>query len=115
MTYLQADGSTRVVADGHDGEAFGSHMFKLKHLHIPKLLVPTGLSDDGRPTAVQLWGRAVPYAQMFDDEAAAVHDASFLHLAKKVAAAIQAQPDLRRVDAPMVVRDLRSPSSQEQP
>jgi hypothetical protein len=90
-------------------------MFKLKHLHIPKLLVPTGLSDDGRPTAVQLWGRAVPYAQMFDDEAAAVHDASFLHLAKKVAAAIQAQPDLRRVDAPMVVRDLRSPSSQEQP
>ena len=23
-------------------------MFKLKHLHIPKLLIPTGLSDDGR-------------------------------------------------------------------
>ena len=82
--------------------------FKLKYLHIPKLIVPTGLSDDGRPTAVQLWGRAVPYELMFDDEASARHDAEFLHLARRVAASIQAQPELRRVDAPMIVRDLRS-------
>ena len=48
----------------------------------------------------------MPYELMFDDEASARHDVEFLHKAKAVAAAIQAQPDLRRVDAEMVTRDL---------
>eukprot|EP00929_Paragymnodinium_shiwhaense_P035813 TRINITY_DN19291_c0_g1_i4.p2 TRINITY_DN19291_c0_g1~~TRINITY_DN19291_c0_g1_i4.p2 ORF type:complete len:110 (+),score=6.19 TRINITY_DN19291_c0_g1_i4:47-376(+) len=44
---------------------FRTAMFPLKHLHIPKLLIPTGLSADGRPTAIQLWGRALDQAQMY--------------------------------------------------
>ena len=38
-------------------------------MHIPKLAVPTGLAGkERRPTGVQLWGRALPYSEMFDDE-----------------------------------------------
>ena len=40
---------------------------KFKHLHIQKMCIPTGLTEDGRPTAVQLWGRAMEYDQMYDD------------------------------------------------
>ncbi len=71
-----------------------------KNLHIPKMVVPTGLSEDGRPTAVQFWGKAVPYEKMFDDAFSAAHDAEFLHLLKKATELMfAADPSLRRVDA----------------
>jgi hypothetical protein len=85
---------------------FQDHNQRFKHLHIPKLSVPTGLTTDGRPTGIQLWGPAVPFDQIFDDNYAARHDAKFLYLAKRVAAALQLDPRLVRVDAPMMVRDL---------
>jgi hypothetical protein len=88
---------------GDENAAFGSINFTLKFLHIPKMVVPTGLTPDGRPTAVQLWGRAVPYDQMFDDEFSANWDVEFLHLAHRVSAAIQGSPGLRRVDATQFV------------
>mmetsp|Transcript_34772 Transcript_34772/g.99875 ORF Transcript_34772/g.99875 Transcript_34772/m.99875 type:complete len:616 (+) Transcript_34772:70-1917(+) len=81
---------------------FSLHSFAWKHLHIPKLVVPTGLTEDGRPTAVQIWGRAVPHERMYDDSAAVEHDARFLQLIRRVAAAIQAEPRLARADAPSV-------------
>jgi hypothetical protein len=92
--------------EGTADDVFGTHNFSFKHLHIPKLVVPTGLTADGRPTAVQLWGQAVPYEQMFDDECSASHDVEFLHLARRAADAIQRDPELRRANAPMVERDL---------
>merc|ERR1712182_142886 len=75
-------------------------MSSFKNLHIPKMVVPTGLSADGRPTAVQFWGRALSYEEMFDDAASARHDADFLHLMKKLAEAMHAaDPSLQREDA----------------
>ena len=72
----------------------------LKNLHIPKLVVPTGLTEDGRPSAIQLWGKAVPYERMFDDGFSAAHDADFLNLVKRVVDMMyDADPSLRRVDA----------------
>ena len=77
-----------------------AQMSQLKHLHIPKMILPTGLTVDGRPTAVQLWGRAVPYEKMFDDEFSATRDADFLHLVKRAVDLLYgADPNLQRVDA----------------
>ena len=74
----------------------------LKYLHIPKMVIPTGLTDEGRPSAIQLWGRAVDYNDMFTDLASVQNDVMFLHLVERVAEAIQAVPQLKRVDAALV-------------
>ena len=76
----------------------------LKHIHIPKLAVPTGLSSDGRPTGIQLWGRAVAYEDMFQDKVSSRHNITFLHLAARVVELIHADADLRRV-TPTMARD----------
>jgi Asp-tRNA(Asn)/Glu-tRNA(Gln) amidotransferase A subunit family amidase len=78
-----------------------------KHLHIPKMVIPTGLTEDGRPTAVQVWGKAVPYELMFDDEFSAKHDLEFLYLVQRVSAAIQADAALQRADAQMAKGSLQ--------
>lgn len=95
-------GEPRVRADNSVMKCFRLHNFAFKHLHIPKMVVPTGLTKDGRPTAVQIWGPALDYSKMFDDSAALAHDAHFLQLVKKVVEAIQIVPGLARQDAPMV-------------
>merc|ERR1719428_2645130 len=105
MTFFNQDGSIRIEENGTDVDCFGGQIFVMKHLHIPRMVIPTGLTDDGRPTAVQLWGRAVPYELMFDDEYSARHDVEFLYMAQRVAAAIQAHPNLKRVDASLIRRD----------
>ena len=74
---------------GSDGLLFGASN-RLKYLSIPKVVVPTGLSPDQRPTSVQLWGRCVPFGDTFDDKVATEHAIEFLHLAKRLASAIQA-------------------------
>ena len=66
-------------------------------LHVPKLSVPTGMSADGRPTGLQLWGRAVPYEHMFDDACSTRHSVYFLHLAARAVEAIHADATLRPV------------------
>jgi len=73
------------------------HNEACKSLHIPKLSVPTGMSADGRPTGIQLWGRALPYEEMFDDASSTRHSVTFLHLAAQAVEAIHADADLRRV------------------
>lgn len=100
------DGAGVVSPRGEGGSVYRLHADKCKALHIPKMVVPTGLTiPEGRPTAVQLWGRAVGYEDMFDDAASLRNDVEFLYLVQRVAEAIQAAPALRRVDAPLV-RDL---------
>ena len=95
-----ADGST-VLRDVWP--AFFPHNEAFKDLHIPKLSVPTGLSEDGRPTGVQLWGRAVPCADMFEDAKSSVASVAFLYRAARVVAAIHADASLRRVE-PAIMR-----------
>lgn len=86
-----------------DPPGYWSHFINpFKELHIPKLLIPTGLSEDGRPVAVQLWGRAVAYEDMFDDARSSESSIAFLHLAAKVVEAIHAEQSLRRVEAALV-------------
>ena len=87
---------------GAGGEVYDLHANQLKYLHIPKMVVPTGLTDEGRPSSIQLWGRAVDYEDMFDDSKSVKNDVMFLHLVERVAEAIQAVPELKRVDAALV-------------
>jgi len=110
LTFLDADGQASIRrASGGASEVWLMHTWAFKHLHIPKVVVPTGLSEDGRPTAIQLFGRAVPYDQMFDDAYSCRHDVEFLHLVQRVVAAIQADPALQRADAPLITKDLQLP------
>lgn len=80
----------------------------LKNIHIPKLAIPTGLTEDGRPTGVQLWGRAVPYEEMYEDCHSAKYNIPFLHLASRVVKLIE-DAGLQRV-TPCMARDLFSES-----
>ena len=80
----------------------------LKNIHIPKLAIPTGLTEDGRPTGVQLWGRAVPYEEMYEDYHSAKYNIPFLHLASRVVKLIE-DAGLQRV-TPCMARDLFSES-----
>eukprot|EP00966_Prymnesium_polylepis_P053623 1239803-Prymnesium_polylepis.1 len=59
------------------------------------------MSVDGRPTRVQIWGRALPYEDMFDDACSTRHSVSFLHMAALAVEAIHADAELRRV-APVI-------------
>lgn len=97
-------GELRTVK-GDLSDNYSLHLVTFKHLHIPKLVVPTGLCPEGRPTAVQLWGRALSYDDMFEDSAALKQDAEFLQLMKKVVPVIaKRDPSLARVDAPVLNR-----------
>jgi Asp-tRNA(Asn)/Glu-tRNA(Gln) amidotransferase A subunit family amidase len=78
-----------------------------KDISIPKLAVPTGLSNEGRPTGVQIWGRALDYASMFDDKLGTAHSVKFLHSVRPLVEAIHADVDLRRVAPGMVGEQLR--------
>ena len=97
---LETAGGT-VTRDNSAWPAFYPHNSACKDLHIPRLSVPTGLSADGRPTGVQLWGRAVPHAEMFDDAASTRHSVAFLRLAARAVEAIHADTRLVRVDPPL--------------
>ena len=94
------DGTVENIGAG--GHVYNLHANACKYLHIPKMVVPTGLTEDGRPSAIQLWGRAVDYEDMFDDAASVRNDVEFLYLVERAAAAIQAVPELKRVDASLV-------------
>uniref|UniRef100_A0A7S2IBM9 Amidase domain-containing protein n=1 Tax=Haptolina brevifila TaxID=156173 RepID=A0A7S2IBM9_9EUKA len=77
-----------------------------KTIPVPKLLVPTGLDENGRPTGVMLFGKGPSPAMMFNDTYATTFDLPFLYAAKAVVEALYAaDPGLRRAHAPLV-RDL---------
>lgn len=67
--------------------------------HRGNALLLNGWDVTGRPASVQVWGRAVDYADMFDDSASVKNDVEFLYLVEKAAAAINAVPSLERRDA----------------
>jgi Asp-tRNA(Asn)/Glu-tRNA(Gln) amidotransferase A subunit family amidase len=101
LTPLDSDGNAMgVTYNGTASDAFSMHFFSFKHLHIPKMSVPLGLTPDGRPCSMQLWGKAVPYKHMYDDAYSRQHDAHFLQLVTRVVTAMHAiAPSLRRVDS----------------
>eukprot|EP00463_Aulacantha_scolymantha_P003162 TRINITY_DN3974_c0_g1_i1.p1 TRINITY_DN3974_c0_g1~~TRINITY_DN3974_c0_g1_i1.p1 ORF type:complete len:136 (+),score=6.98 TRINITY_DN3974_c0_g1_i1:59-466(+) len=91
-----------ITKSGNDMMCFGFHLWSFKHLHIPKMVIPVGLTSDGRPSSVQLWGRAIPHEQMYNDAYSSKHDVEFLHLVKRVSDSIQSVQELKRVDAELV-------------
>ena len=99
------DGEGWVDSIGSYWLSMYTNMNTLKNIPIPKLVVPTGLDDQGRPTAVQLWGRALPVAHLYDDAFARTYDLEFLYTAKAMVGLIQAEPALARVE-PALVADL---------
>mmetsp|Transcript_59394 Transcript_59394/g.111906 ORF Transcript_59394/g.111906 Transcript_59394/m.111906 type:complete len:192 (+) Transcript_59394:51-626(+) len=73
-----------------------------KEIPIPKLLVPTGLDQDGRPTGILFWGRAVPSDSIDNATFAKTFDLGFLYRVKTLLDLIQAEPTLKRAHAPLV-------------
>eukprot|EP00931_Biecheleriopsis_adriatica_P026559 TRINITY_DN16154_c0_g1_i2.p1 TRINITY_DN16154_c0_g1~~TRINITY_DN16154_c0_g1_i2.p1 ORF type:complete len:374 (+),score=65.57 TRINITY_DN16154_c0_g1_i2:709-1830(+) len=98
---MLADGEWRTVRTSSI-HAIAPSMFSLKNIPIPKLMVPTGLDAEGRPTGVQLWGRAPSPERLYDDEYAKTFDLDFLHMAKVLVDCVHKEPSLRRADAPLV-------------
>lgn len=82
-----------------------------KHVPIPKLMVPTGLDDGGRPTGVMLWGRGPPVEKLYDDVFARTFDLEFLYTAKALVDIIQSSPGLARQNAPLVAGLYQEPTS----
>lgn len=74
----------------------------------PQVMVPTGLDAEGRPTAVEFWGRGVPEDRLFDDEYAKTHDIAFLHTVNRLVEAMHREPSLQRKDPPTVADSLRA-------
>lgn len=73
-----------------------------KDTPIPKLVVPTGLDANGKPTGIMLWGRAIPAEHLDDPNFAKTFDLSFLYTAKTLVNALQVDPQLLRANAPLV-------------
>ncbi len=81
--------------------------FAFKDIPIPKVMVPTGLDSNGRPTAVAFWGRGVPQERLFDDAYAAGHDIEFLHTVERLVEIMHKEPLLQRKDPPVIARSLK--------
>ena len=79
---------------------------RLQDAPIPKMMVPTGLDAQGRPTSVLLWGRGVPADRLFDDKFATTHDIEFLHTVRRLVEALHDNTDLQRRDPPTVAASL---------
>jgi Asp-tRNA(Asn)/Glu-tRNA(Gln) amidotransferase A subunit family amidase len=94
---------------GHDGEyteelgpfTWESNwiLFSNKGLAIPKVAVPLGLDEAGRPVGCCLYGRAVPSAKRFDAEFVRTFDLDFLHQVRRIVSTLHADGSLlRRVE-----------------
>lgn len=91
-----------VLSQGGPGACNGVSYMAFKCIPIPKLMVPTGLDPQGRPTAVLFWGRAPPVEKLYDDEFAKTFDLDFLYKVRPLVELLQADEGLRRKDAPLV-------------
>jgi Asp-tRNA(Asn)/Glu-tRNA(Gln) amidotransferase A subunit family amidase len=80
--------------------------FAFKDIPVPKVMVPTGLDKEGRPTGVQMMGRGPDPEALFDDAAAATFDLPFLYAVQRAVAAIHKAPALQRQDASQVTGNL---------
>jgi len=84
------------------------HTLSMKHIPLPKMMVPVGLDSVGRPVGLQLLGRAGPpgsrgLGYSYDAELLKVVDVPFLKAAKAlVEAMVSADPSLKRVEPSLV-------------
>eukprot|EP00931_Biecheleriopsis_adriatica_P115465 TRINITY_DN91250_c0_g1_i1.p1 TRINITY_DN91250_c0_g1~~TRINITY_DN91250_c0_g1_i1.p1 ORF type:complete len:639 (-),score=81.76 TRINITY_DN91250_c0_g1_i1:263-2080(-) len=101
VTYEDAFGNIHSLRQGTMGAMAWFYGY-FKCIPVPKLVVPTGLDDQGRPTSVEFWGRAMPSERIFDDDFAKTYDLTFLYQARALVESLHSDPSLRRVDAPLV-------------
>merc|ERR1712187_343139 len=73
-----------------------------KSIPVPKLLVPTGLDEQGLPSAVLFWGRAVPPERIDNATFAKTFDLDFLYQARSLVGLIEMDPELQRKPARLV-------------
>lgn len=74
---------------------FGSQGFA-KLWAVPKMLVPLGVDELGRPVSCTCWGKAVPRESLYDDEFVKTWDLEFLYKVKRAVQTMHAVPDLSR-------------------
>eukprot|EP00039_Didymoeca_costata_P026303 m.15588 g.15588 ORF g.15588 m.15588 type:complete len:606 (+) comp5439_c0_seq2:157-1974(+) len=80
--------------------------FAFKDIPVPKVVVPTGLDDEGRPTAVEFLGKGPPLSKLFDSDFAKTHDLEFLYKVQRLVSAMHKEPSLQRVEPPTVAKEL---------
>ena len=68
---------------------------------VPKMLVPLGMDEQGRPVSCTCWGKAVPRESLYDDEFAKTWDLEFLYKVKRAVEAMHAVPALCRQEPPL--------------
>ncbi|OLP79073.1 hypothetical protein AK812_SmicGene40685 [Symbiodinium microadriaticum] len=84
------------------------HTLSMKHIPLPKMMVPVGLDFMGHPVGLQLLGRAGPpgsrgLGYSYDAELLKVVDVPFLKTAQAlVGAMVSADPSLKRVEPSLV-------------
>merc|ERR1712070_502058 len=100
---------TLISKDGDDIQEVGMDLWEniklfwmWKDTPIPKLVVPTGLDANGKPTGIMLWGRAIPAEHLHDPDFAKTFDVNFLYMAKALVSTLQADDRLMRANAPLV-------------
>ena len=107
VSYVDAaNGTVPVLRDGETVHVaiWGVATYGLwKSVPVPKLMVPTGLDEEGRPTGVMIFGRGPEPESMYDDALAATFDVPFLHMARVLVEAMHgADNGLRPRHAEMV-------------
>ena len=84
------------------------HTLSMKHIPLPKMMVPVGLDPAGKPVGLQLLGRAGPpnskgLAYSYDQELLKSVDVPFLKTVQTVVRAmVEVDPDLARVEPALV-------------
>ena len=68
---------------------------------VPKMLIPLGVDDLGRPVSCTAWGKAVPREHLYDDEFVKTFDLEFLYKVKRAVQSMQSVPALSRKEPPL--------------
>lgn len=68
---------------------------------VPKMLIPLGLDELGRPVSCTCWGKAVPRESLYDDEFVKTFDLNFLYKVKRAVQTMHAVPELQRQEPPL--------------
>ena len=95
LNVKQEDGSYKMVDVPKGNGAFWGFA---KIWAVPKMLIPLGVDENGRPVSCTCWGRATPTESLSDDEFAKTMDLEFLYKVKKACGVMHEVPELQRVE-----------------
>jgi len=102
---VKQDDGTYKIMDADISEGNLVSYIILKDVPIPKVIIPTGLDKEGRPTAIEFWGKGVPVEELYDDEYAKYHDIRFLHIVERLKNILYSNPELVRANSPIAPKE----------